>query len=97
MTDIDFESVFGFKTPTQEEAEAAADAAQLRVTNNGDATGMMAFFSVPCIRENSLAFIDGTAQEMSDGEIDVQKARMLVLGGFVAAIEYMAAIRLARD
>lgn len=91
-TAIGFEEVFGFKTPTEEQVNAAAEDLQHKFAGSGKPIGMLALFSAPGAQELAMDLIADMAERgESEEEPD---AIYLVYYGFITAIEMMVALRL---
>lgn len=96
--DGSFEEVFGFRAPTPAEAQGAADDLSFKMCNDGRATGTVAFFGVPALKDVAVEYMAVMAQQFADKEgIDRDLAWEITQAGFVGALEIMAATRLRVD
>ncbi len=96
--DGSFEEVFGFRPPTPEEAQGAADDLSFKMSTDGSATGTLAFFGVVPLREVSGEYMTVMAQQFANEEgIDRGLAFEIIQAGFIGALELMAAVRLRVD
>ena len=95
MSAVDFEEVFGFPPPTDDEVKAASGDLAFKFRNNGDPVGTMALFTVKGLETVSMQLIgEFAADYAAEQGIDPRIASDMVYAGFIGAIELIAAIRL---
>jgi hypothetical protein len=90
-----FEQIFGFREPTPQEADEAAEAMEVKFNTRGKPVGSPAFFSVPSVHEEAETYMVSMAEIYAETHgITQEAAYEMVFCGYIGCLEYLANLRL---